>query len=70
MEERKEREDGRARVLIERVRPELDGGRYAIKRVIGDRLTVEADLIADGHDVVAGALLFRPAPPRLATGVW
>ena len=54
--------DGRRRVLVERVRPELDGGRYPIKRVVGDRLTVEVDLIADGHDILGGALLYRPAP--------
>lgn len=57
-------EDGRSRVLIERVRPEIDGGRWPIKRVIGDSLEVEADLIVDGHEAAAGALLFRPAPSR------
>src|SRR5688572_7239319 len=51
--------EGRSRVLVEAVSPELDAGAYAVKRVVGDRLEVGADLIADGHDVVAGALLWR-----------
>jgi starch synthase (maltosyl-transferring) len=53
-------EDGRVRVVIERVTPAVDGGRFPIKRVLGDRIEVEADALADGHDVVACALLWRP----------
>ena len=51
--------DGRKRVVIESVEPEIDAGRYAIKRIIGDTVDVEADLFADGHDHVAARLLFR-----------
>jgi starch synthase (maltosyl-transferring) len=48
-----------ARVLVERVTPAIDGGGpYAVKRVLGDRLNVEADLICDGHDVVTGRVLY------------
>ncbi|RPH35625.1 MAG: DUF3416 domain-containing protein, partial [Chloroflexi bacterium] len=46
-------------IVIERVEPELDGGRYPAKRVVGDWLTVSADIIADGHDQLGAALLFR-----------
>jgi starch synthase (maltosyl-transferring) len=53
--------EGRGRVLVQGVRPEIDGGRYPIKRIAGDRLVVEADLVSDGHDIVRGALLYRPA---------
>jgi starch synthase (maltosyl-transferring) len=57
-------EDGRERVLIEAIEPCLGGGVYAVKRVIGDRVVVSADLVADGHDIIAGELLIRsPAPP-------
>jgi starch synthase (maltosyl-transferring) len=52
--------DGRRRVLILSVRPEIDCGRYPIKRVLGDRLIVEADIACDGHDIVRGDLLYRP----------
>ncbi len=46
-------------VVIERLAPLLDGGRYPIKRIIGEDLEVEADVFKDGHDVVAAALLWR-----------
>jgi starch synthase (maltosyl-transferring) len=53
--------DARPRVVIEAVDPAVDGGRYPIKREVGDVVTVEADAFADGHDVVAGSLLvWRP----------
>jgi starch synthase (maltosyl-transferring) len=49
----------RRSIVIERIQPELDGGRYAIKRVVGDHLLVTADIIADGHDLLDAALLLR-----------
>ena len=45
-----------ARILIEAVWPELDGGRHPVKREVGDTLTVWADLVREGHDV-RGALV-------------
>ena len=51
----------RSRAVIERVTPEVDGGRHPIKRVIGESVVVEADIFADGHDVVSAVLLFRQA---------
>jgi len=53
--------EGRCRVVIEGVRPELDGGRFPIKRTLGERVVVEADVFADGHDAVACAVLWRGA---------
>ena len=50
---------GRKRVAIEEVRPEIDGGRFAIKRVVGEVVTVEADVFADGHDLISCRLLYR-----------
>ena len=49
----------RLRVAIEHVEPEVDGGRYPIKRVLGDTIVVQADLFADGHDVIRGVLRTR-----------
>jgi starch synthase (maltosyl-transferring) len=43
------------------VRPEIDQGRFPIKRVAGDVVTVEADIFADGHDELACRLLWRAA---------
>jgi starch synthase (maltosyl-transferring) len=51
--------DGRRRVVVEGVKPEIDCGRFPIKRITGDTVTVEADVFADGHDVVAGTLGWR-----------
>src|SRR5579872_489657 len=51
--------EGRARAVIENVMPRVDGGRFAIKRIAGDRVEVEADCFADGHDVLACRLLHR-----------
>jgi starch synthase (maltosyl-transferring) len=48
------------RVVIENVRPSVDDGRFAIKRTVGERVTVTADVFADGHDVLAAAVLHRP----------
>ena len=47
------------RVVIERVEPEIDGGRYAIKRTIGEKVRVRADIFADGHDRLGAMLLYR-----------
>ncbi len=49
-----------ARIIIEEVYPETDGGRFPVKRVIGDVLEVWADIFRDGHDMIAAALLYRP----------
>ena len=37
-------------IVITSVTPEVDGGRYAIKREVGDDLVVHADVFKDGHD--------------------
>jgi len=47
------------RVVIEAVDPEIDGGRFPIKRTPGESVVVEADVFADGHDIVAAAVLWR-----------
>jgi len=49
----------KSRVIIEGVQPEIDGGRFPIKRVIGEEVTVEADIFADGHESLSACLLHR-----------
>jgi starch synthase (maltosyl-transferring) len=49
------------RVVVEGIQPEVDDGRFPIKRVVGETVIVEADVHADGHDQIAAALLFRKA---------
>lgn len=52
--------EGRRRVIIEAVEPIIDGGRYPVKRIIGDTLVVSCDLFADGHDELAAVVRHRP----------
>ena len=51
------------RVIVERVWPDIDGGRFPIKRTVGERVTVTADIFADGHDLIAGVVRYRHLPP-------
>jgi starch synthase (maltosyl-transferring) len=44
---------------IEDVYPQIDGGRFAVKRIAGERVEVWADIYRDGHDVIDCALLWR-----------
>jgi starch synthase (maltosyl-transferring) len=48
------------RVVIENLAPEIDGGKYPVKRTVGEQVVVEADIHADGHDVLGAAILYRP----------
>jgi starch synthase (maltosyl-transferring) len=52
-------DEGRQRVVIENVRPSADAGRYPVKRVAGDTVTVKADIYADGHDHIRSRLRYR-----------
>jgi starch synthase (maltosyl-transferring) len=51
--------DGRRRVIIEGVTPQVDGGRFPAKRVVGDDVVVEADVFCDGHDLPACEVRYR-----------
>jgi starch synthase (maltosyl-transferring) len=46
-------------IIIESVQPEVDSGRYPIKREVGDRLEVSADIFKEGHDVLTAVLRYR-----------
>src|ERR1039458_3019793 len=47
------------RPVIQAVRPLVDGGRRPAKAAVGDTVTVEADVIADGHDVLTCDVRYR-----------
>ena len=47
------------RIAIEGIDPEIDGGRFPAKTVVGDTLVVEADIFGDGHETFDAALLYR-----------
>jgi starch synthase (maltosyl-transferring) len=46
-------------VVIECVSPELDCGRFPVKRVVGDTLDIGADIFKDGHDLIAARVRYR-----------
>jgi len=47
------------RVVIRGVTPEIECGRFPIKRVVGENVVVEADIFADGHDSIAAVIRHR-----------
>ncbi|HEY8547647.1 MAG TPA: maltotransferase domain-containing protein, partial [Acidimicrobiales bacterium] len=53
-----------ARITIENLTPTTPSGQYPAKAVVGDRVTVTADIYADGHDRLAARLRWRPARGR------
>ena len=58
------------RVIIEGVEPEIDGGRFPIKRHTGSNVQVEADIFTDGHDVISALLLYRKETDSAWKGVF
>jgi starch synthase (maltosyl-transferring) len=49
-----------ARIAIEGIAPKVDDGQFPVRRVVGEMLAVDANVIADGHDKLAAEILFRP----------
>ena len=45
--------------MIENIWPEIDNGRAAVKRVVGETLEVRADIFSDGHDRIDAAVAYR-----------
>lgn len=60
----------RNRVIIENVKPEIDHGRFYIKRVAGERVDVSADIFSDGHDAIRASLLYKHEKDRRWTEVY
>ena len=46
-------------IVITHVGPALEDGRYPVKREVGDRLVVTADIFKEGHAVLGAAIVFR-----------
>lgn len=47
------------RIIIENVLPQLDNGAFFIKRVVGQKVAVTADVLCDGHDVMEAVVQYR-----------
>ncbi|MGH8914673.1 MAG: maltotransferase domain-containing protein, partial [Acidimicrobiia bacterium] len=52
------------RVVIEGESPRVNGGRFAAKRLVGEKITVEADVFADGHDTIGAVMRTRKTGSR------
>jgi len=51
--------DGRRRAVIENVTPVVDQGQFPVKRTVGEKIVVEADVFSDGHDRLSAVILYR-----------
>lgn len=54
-----DKKDGRLRVYINQVQPEINEGKYPIKRTEGETVDVAAELFADGHDIIRAKVLYK-----------
>ncbi|WP_439554769.1 alpha-1,4-glucan--maltose-1-phosphate maltosyltransferase [Dyadobacter sp.] len=52
-------QDGRKRVVITNVSPQVESGKYPARRAIGESIDFSADVFGDGHDVVAAAVIYK-----------
>jgi starch synthase (maltosyl-transferring) len=52
------------RIRVERIWPQVDGGRYPVKRALGERVDVWATLVRDGHEALGAALRYRTVGSR------
>jgi starch synthase (maltosyl-transferring) len=59
-----------ARVVVERILPEIDGGRFPVKRTVGEAVRVIAWIHADGHEALAAVVRYRTVPGRGRRGKW
>ncbi|MGA9294249.1 MAG: alpha-1,4-glucan--maltose-1-phosphate maltosyltransferase [Ignavibacteriaceae bacterium] len=51
--------DGRQRIVIENLKPNVNCGAYPVKRIVGEKVVVSANIITDGHDTIAAEVLYR-----------
>jgi starch synthase (maltosyl-transferring) len=49
----------KARVIIESVQPQVDGGKFPVKRTVGERVDVTAHIFGDGHDHLRAQVFYK-----------
>ncbi|MFP4090344.1 MAG: alpha-1,4-glucan--maltose-1-phosphate maltosyltransferase [Cyclobacteriaceae bacterium] len=64
-----QKSEGRKRVIIEHLSPQVENGQFPAKRALGDIVEVQADVFADGHDIVKAILLYRHVDDKNMTEV-
>jgi starch synthase (maltosyl-transferring) len=58
------RADGRIRAITDAILPEVDGGRFPVKRIAGEPVQIEAHCFTDGHDKLRVVLGWRTDSDR------
>jgi starch synthase (maltosyl-transferring) len=53
-----------ARIVIQLPAPAVDGGRYPVKRVVGDTVRVSADVFRDGHEILRAVVRYKAPGSR------
>lgn len=56
--------NGQSRVFAGILSPVVDGGQYSIRRVVGQWVQVDAQVLCDGHDIIQAELQFKPASQK------
>jgi len=51
--------NGKSRVIIENIQPQIEGGFYPAKRTVGERVDVTASIYGDGHDHIRAKVLYK-----------
>ena len=51
--------NGRKRVIIENISPQVNYGKYPAKRIINEEVEISADIFSDGHDVLKASAYYR-----------
>ncbi|WKZ22948.1 MAG: alpha-1,4-glucan--maltose-1-phosphate maltosyltransferase [Candidatus Brocadiaceae baterium WH-1] len=51
--------NGKKRVVVQDIKPEINAGRFPVKRVVGEKVAITADVFTDGHDAVWAVVLYQ-----------
>lgn len=57
------------RLVIQNVKPQLDGGQYYIKRIVNQWVKVSAEVLADGHDILAAVINYKHEKDKKWTSI-
>lgn len=57
------------RVVIENITPQLQCGSFFIKRVVGETVTVTANVLPDGHDIIQVVVMCKHEDDKTATNI-
>ncbi len=60
----------KARVIIENIQPQVEGGLYPAKRTIKERIDISAHIFTDGHDHIRAELLYKAPGDQNNTSIF